>query len=264
MVFKHGESETAQAFLDYVDSRSQHYSGNDNIELVDYLASIGQLEGFAISNVMKYISRYGKKNGKNKDDLLKCMHYISYLYYYNYTKSQQINKLDTAVSELVTDIDSFSANNSDAWSEDYAESVEKNKGGFDTDSGYIPINPIEKIVDTPNYALKQKYDAWNVKSNKSETVIQDEYTITDRMANLIGCPKSMLMHPHINLIQEGSTFRKGENHLANYIKKLEGQEYDKQKDSLTLNTVNYYAERMSAYKNIDQKSEQTLEPPYTA
>jgi hypothetical protein len=86
MNYKHGETEVCADFLDYVAKRSQHYSGNDDIELIDYLQSIGVSEGLCISNVMKYVGRFGKKCGKNPNDILKAMHYLSYLYYFNFIK----------------------------------------------------------------------------------------------------------------------------------------------------------------------------------
>ena len=35
----------------------------------------GHGEGFCIGNILKYAQRYGKKNGKNRADLLKVIHY---------------------------------------------------------------------------------------------------------------------------------------------------------------------------------------------
>ena len=35
----------------------------------------GHGEGFCIGNIMKYAQRYGKKNGKDRKDLLKVIHY---------------------------------------------------------------------------------------------------------------------------------------------------------------------------------------------
>ena len=31
--------------------------------------------GFSLGNILKYAQRYGKKNGHNRDDLLKLWHY---------------------------------------------------------------------------------------------------------------------------------------------------------------------------------------------
>jgi len=35
----------------------------------------GHGEGFCIGNILKYSQRYGKKDGKNRNDLLKVIHY---------------------------------------------------------------------------------------------------------------------------------------------------------------------------------------------
>jgi len=35
----------------------------------------GHGEGFCIGNIMKYAQRYGKKDGYNRADLLKVIHY---------------------------------------------------------------------------------------------------------------------------------------------------------------------------------------------
>ena len=35
----------------------------------------GHGEGFCIGNILKYAQRYGKKNGKNRADLMKVIHY---------------------------------------------------------------------------------------------------------------------------------------------------------------------------------------------
>jgi len=39
------------------------------------ILSGGHGEGFCIGNILKYAQRYGKKNGKDKRDLLKVIHY---------------------------------------------------------------------------------------------------------------------------------------------------------------------------------------------
>jgi hypothetical protein len=43
----------------------------------------GYGEGFCIGNIMKYAMRYGKKDGKNKADLLKIIHYAMIALYVN-------------------------------------------------------------------------------------------------------------------------------------------------------------------------------------
>jgi len=39
------------------------------------IVDAGHGEGFCMGNIMKYAMRYGKKNGKNYQDLMKIIHY---------------------------------------------------------------------------------------------------------------------------------------------------------------------------------------------
>ncbi len=51
-----------------------HYS-QEKIQSTEFIFDSGHGEGFCIGNVIKYAQRYGKKEGKNTDDLLKLIHY---------------------------------------------------------------------------------------------------------------------------------------------------------------------------------------------
>lgn len=60
---------------EYVDGTySEHYSQN-KYQATDFIVDSGHGEGFFIGNIMKYTQRYGKKDGKNRKDLLKVIHY---------------------------------------------------------------------------------------------------------------------------------------------------------------------------------------------
>lgn len=79
------EDNILKIFKEYVDSTySEHYAKDRAIQTTEYIAS--QLDsteaiGAFKFNVMKYVSRYGKKAGCNEKDLLKAMHYLLMLYY---------------------------------------------------------------------------------------------------------------------------------------------------------------------------------------
>ena len=51
-----------------------HYS-MEKIQSTEFIFDSGHGEGFCIGNIIKYAQRYGKKNGKNPEDLLKILHY---------------------------------------------------------------------------------------------------------------------------------------------------------------------------------------------
>ena len=51
-----------------------HYSKN-KIQTTEFVFDADHGEGFCIGNILKYAQRYGKKNGKDRNDLLKVIHY---------------------------------------------------------------------------------------------------------------------------------------------------------------------------------------------
>lgn len=81
MTYKYNEDKYLQDIRNYVDSTyGEHYVAKD-IQVVDIWHSIGSLETTARDTAIKYLIRYGKKQGKNKKDLLKAIHYIILMMY---------------------------------------------------------------------------------------------------------------------------------------------------------------------------------------
>ena len=74
-MYKYNEDNTLVELKDYIDSTyDQHYSQN-KFQATEFIIDGGHGEGFCIGNIMKYAQRYGKKNGYNRSDLLKVIHY---------------------------------------------------------------------------------------------------------------------------------------------------------------------------------------------
>ena len=73
--YKFNEYENLKQLKDYVDSTyNQHYS-KSKFQATEFIVDSGHGEGFCIGNILKYSQRYGKKEGKNRADLLKVLHY---------------------------------------------------------------------------------------------------------------------------------------------------------------------------------------------
>ena len=73
--YKYNENITLDELKRYVDSTyDKHYSHN-KFQATEFVIDSGHGEGFCIGNILKYAQRYGKKGGKNRDDLLKVIHY---------------------------------------------------------------------------------------------------------------------------------------------------------------------------------------------
>lgn len=77
-MFKYHEKELLQEFEKYLQSTyGAHYvNGSDSIQTFDYWNSLGSAETTSRDMAIKYLSRFGKKEGKNRKDLLKAAHFI--------------------------------------------------------------------------------------------------------------------------------------------------------------------------------------------
>ena len=75
MNYKFNEDQLLSELQAYVDATySEHYA-SDKYQAIDVIIDAGHGEGFAMGNIMKYAKRYGNKEGKNKKDLFKILHY---------------------------------------------------------------------------------------------------------------------------------------------------------------------------------------------
>jgi hypothetical protein len=82
--WKYEEDKTLKEIEQYLSStyHSHYTSENSKTQTLDLIESIGDAEAFTRSNAIKYLSRFGKKNGKSKMDILKAIHYCILLYHF--------------------------------------------------------------------------------------------------------------------------------------------------------------------------------------
>lgn len=73
--YRYEEDKTLEELKNYIDlTYGQHYS-RDKFQATEFIIDGGHGEGFCIGNILKYAQRYGKKDGRNRKDLLKILHY---------------------------------------------------------------------------------------------------------------------------------------------------------------------------------------------
>ena len=81
---KYNERESLNDIEKYIESTyGQHYVGKDEFQIQDLLHSIDIAIPFCQASAMKYLARYGKKEGLNRKDLLKAAHYIILMMYFS-------------------------------------------------------------------------------------------------------------------------------------------------------------------------------------
>ena len=73
--FTFNEEQTLNYVRNHIlQTYDKHYS-MEKIQSTEFIFDAGHGEGFCIGNIIKYAQRYGKKDGKNEQDLLKIIHY---------------------------------------------------------------------------------------------------------------------------------------------------------------------------------------------
>ena len=73
--YKYSEDRILKEIKEYIDTTyGEHYSQN-KFQATEFIVDSGHGEGFCIGNIMKYAQRYGRKDGHNRKDLMKVLHY---------------------------------------------------------------------------------------------------------------------------------------------------------------------------------------------
>ena len=85
---KYHENEILKDVEEYVSrTYNGHYTGTKheyrNVQTIDLMASRDLASDFCQANILKYGSRYGSKDGRNKKDLMKVIHYAMLLLHFD-------------------------------------------------------------------------------------------------------------------------------------------------------------------------------------
>ncbi len=89
MSYKFSEDKTLLDLRVYIDKTYEQHYGRGQYQATDMIIDSGHGESFCIGNIMKYAQRYGKKDGKNRSDLLKVIHYGIIALYINETEGEK-------------------------------------------------------------------------------------------------------------------------------------------------------------------------------
>jgi len=86
--WKYDEEEILKDIREYVSGTYRgHYASDEHefkgVQTIDLMAAKDLASGFCQANILKYGSRYGDKDGKNKRDLLKVIHYAMLLLHFD-------------------------------------------------------------------------------------------------------------------------------------------------------------------------------------
>jgi len=95
--WKYQEDKTLKEIEQYLTSTyHQHYTSQESkTQTLDLIESIGDAEPFTRSNAIKYLSRFGKKGGKSRLDILKAIHYCILLYHFSGLHNERKDTYET-------------------------------------------------------------------------------------------------------------------------------------------------------------------------
>lgn len=76
IAYRFDEDKIMAEIQEYIDSTySKHYATNGGFQATDAIIATGNGLGFCVGNILKYAWRLGKKDGFNKLDIMKVIHY---------------------------------------------------------------------------------------------------------------------------------------------------------------------------------------------
>ena len=75
-MFKRNEDKIIAGIKQYIESTySAHYSSDSGRDVIDDWEDMGIAKEAYHSNMVKYVKRFGKKEGYNPKDVMKVVHY---------------------------------------------------------------------------------------------------------------------------------------------------------------------------------------------
>ena len=74
-MYKFDEDKIMKEVKEHIDKTYEGHYNKNKFQATEFIIDSGHGEGFCIGNILKYAQRYGKKNGKNRADLMKVIYY---------------------------------------------------------------------------------------------------------------------------------------------------------------------------------------------
>lgn len=73
--YKFNEAELLRQLKEYIDATYYEHYAQGRIQTTEFIQSNGGGIEFTRGNIIKYAQRYGMKDGRNRKDILKVLHY---------------------------------------------------------------------------------------------------------------------------------------------------------------------------------------------
>ena len=89
-MYKFNEDKLIKELKEYIDQTYKGHYSKKKFQSTEFIVDCGHGLGFTLGNVLKYAQRYGHKDGQNRKDLLKILHY-ALLALYIHDQGEKLN-----------------------------------------------------------------------------------------------------------------------------------------------------------------------------
>lgn len=96
--YKYSEDKILKELNDYIEATYGEHYASDKLQTIDVWEALGIEVESCQSNVVKYAMRYGKKDGYNKKDLMKILHYT--ILWWHFTQDNIMTSQKDSVNKL--------------------------------------------------------------------------------------------------------------------------------------------------------------------
>ncbi len=79
--YKYNEGALIEELKRYIDDTYKEHYAQAKTQTSEFIIQNGLGIGFTVGNIIKYAQRYGKKDGRNRKDILKVLHYAIMMLY---------------------------------------------------------------------------------------------------------------------------------------------------------------------------------------
>ena len=87
--YKFNEQELLKQLQAYIDATYDEHYAQGRIQTTEFIQSNGGGIEFTRGNIIKYAQRYGMKDGRNRKDILKVLHYAVIMLHTHDIETQQ-------------------------------------------------------------------------------------------------------------------------------------------------------------------------------
>ena len=91
--YKFDEDRLLDELKTYIDTTYNAHYSQSKFQATEFIFDMGHVQGLGccLGNVLKYAQRYGRKEGYNRKDLMKVLHYTIMALYLHDTEKDELN-----------------------------------------------------------------------------------------------------------------------------------------------------------------------------